>query len=273
MSNWTKLGNELEILEKLGAYITYSGGWSMGAYHVFLHDDEISGTVRPDNAISNKPQLKAFIEKHKKIYTQKQEELKKFRKEKLCKILNTKLKKGKNVFMFDVESDGLHGDAFAVACVVMDAEGIIIDEIKVVVSNYKPKDKWVKENVKINTKKAVMVSSKKELREQFYKFYMQYKENSVTLVDCGFPVETNFLSEVAKDDIKNRNFDMPYPLYDIATVLDVDISRKQFSGLIIKGSEHDPLVDCYYSIESIMKILGIKTSLIHDLKKYNGHIL
>jgi DNA polymerase III alpha subunit (gram-positive type) len=160
----------------------------------------------------------------------------------------------KNIFMFDCESDGLYGETFAVAVAVASPNGRIIDKIKIFVENYEPMDEWVKENVKIDKNNAIIVESTIELRNRFYDFYMRHKETSIVMSDCNYPVETNFLADVARDDLKERKFNMPYPLFDLSNFLDVSISRKEYSELQIEGLEHDPLVDCYYSIAAYIKL-------------------
>jgi hypothetical protein len=57
--------------------------------------------------------------------------------------------------------------------------------------------------------------------------------------------------------MENRKFNMPYPLFDLSNFLDVSISRKEFSELKIDVMEHDPLVDCLYSIASMRQLFKI----------------
>ena len=174
----------------------------------------------------------------------------------------------KNIFMFDVESTDLYGKGFAFSVVVQDRKGQIIDSLTATVDLELVETEcnaWVKENVlpAFKTFKMQTVSNYKDLRKLFYDFYMSHKENAIIFSDCNYPVETSFLAEIVKDDV-NRQWDMPYPLYDVCNFVDIDIDRSEKymadnSAYILqdvskrKPQKHNPYWDCLTSLHCLRK--------------------
>lgn len=156
----------------------------------------------------------------------------------------------KNIFIFDVESISLHGEAFAFAAVVFSPTGKIIDKLELVATDPMQKaSAWVRINVIPALELFNTVTTGKELRQAFYEFYQKHKQYSIIVADCAFPVETNFLSAVAADDLEKREFEMPYPLYDIANFVHVDIVRSSIVNKPLR--KHNPYDDClasYYAL-------------------------
>ena len=70
----------------------------------------------------------------------------------------------------------------------------------------------------------------------------------------NFPVETNFLNDVVKDDIKNREFAMPYPLFDIVNFVDVKLDRISLFPEL-KLEKHNPLDDSIASYHALLKFV------------------
>ena len=177
--------------------------------------------------------------------------------------------------IFDVESDGLYGEGFAVAYIVLDENNNII-EFDSVMANIEIKNDWVKENVlpSLDTKKVVKTT--KELRSIFYKVLQQNNDCEI-YSDVNFPVETNFLSDIVRDDLDNRAFNMPYPLYDISTLCDINISReKTFNSALFNNfpqllnskslyelKEHNPLHDSLASAYLLTKNKNILSDYIN----------
>ena len=161
--------------------------------------------------------------------------------------------------MFDVESTSLYGTGFAVGVVVYSRDlKRIVDkfELKSKESEAKAGD-WVKENVLPFLGGMTTCETDIELREAFYNFYMKHKDNSEIWSDCNYPVETNFLSNVVKDDESNRMWNMPYPLKDLSNLLEININRSKHSG--IKAlREHHPYDDAKASLFCLLNIIGEK---------------
>ena len=155
---------------------------------------------------------------------------------------------GKNIFMFDVESDGLYGKGFAVGAVVANEMCEIVETFELKVDTSISSD-WVEENVLPHLKDMPTCNSTKELRTKFYEFYMKHKDTCNIYSDCNYPVETNFLNDIVQDD-ENRCWNMPYPLMDIATSDNINMSRSELYENTAgkKLREHNPLDDAIASL-------------------------
>lgn len=136
--------------------------------------------------------------------------------------------------IFDVESTSLFGVAIAVAAVVLDEKKNIIDSIELCSEEHFEKcNQWVKVNVLPKIKNMPRCENNEVMRRKFWAFLQKHKDAQIW-VDCGYPVETNFLNSIAHDDIESRELNMPYPLYEIA-VRSMD-------------KEHHPMQDVMTSI-------------------------
>jgi hypothetical protein len=139
---------------------------------------------------------------------------------------------GKNkIFVFDVESNTLFGEGFAVGACVYSYNQTTLEPIhtfELMSEEEIITDKWMIENVIPHLKDMPKCKTNLELRNKFFNFYMEYREDSLFFADCCFPVETNFLSAVANDDIEKRRFKMPYPLLDIANERNIDMDREEY---------------------------------------------
>ena len=159
------------------------------------------------------------------------------------------------LLVFDVESTSLHGSAFAVGAVVVEGEKIIDKfSLKSTEGELKACD-WVMENVVPNLKNIESVNTDLELRTSFYEFLTKHKGCKV-MSDCNFPVETNFLSAIATDNLEERAFTMPFPLYDISNFVDINIDRCAFIEELTNGKieipKHNPLTDSVASAISFI---------------------
>ena len=170
---------------------------------------------------------------------------------------------GKNrIMVFDCKSNGLYGETFAICAIVFEidqhGEISIIHRLELR-SAEKVTNEWVIENVLPHLPTVETVETNKELRNRFYEFYMKYKNDLYGVYsDVNYPVETNFLRDVVMDD-RFRAFDMPYPLYDISTLVDVEVDRERYYNecnaayilqdvAIRKPKKHDPYWDVITSV-------------------------
>lgn len=163
------------------------------------------------------------------------------------------------IFLFDVESTSLHGEGFAVGAVVVDRQtGAIIDRFELLSEEGEAKaNEWVKENVIPHLLSMDVVPTSRELRDRFYDYYMQWKDKCDVYSDVNFPVETNFLSAIVADDPEGRQWNMPYPLLDVASFVDVNIDRWEDSGsdnLIKHHPTHDAIVSSRCLIKRLPQI-------------------
>lgn len=170
-----------------------------------------------------------------------------------------------NILIFDVESTDLHGEAFAVGAVVADLKGHIIEKFALMSTDIAEKaNDWVKENVLPHLQPGPslpLCKTGEELRKRFYEFYMKHKDTCTIWSDVNFPVETNFLSAIVKDDPEARQWNMPYPLYDVANFVNVDLDRTE-TGKGTGMRKHHPLDDAlssYYCLIDSPNFKGVPT--------------
>ncbi len=167
----------------------------------------------------------------------------------------------KKVFMFDVESTSLHGEGFAVGFVLAESgeELTILKEGVAATLNADIRDQWVIENVIPGIREGLekgeieRMDDPKTLRDWFWEELQQAKKEGAEIwSDCNWPVETNFLSACVADRPGERAWEGPYPLKDLATLVDVDVSREEVSGL---KYNHNPLNDAEASLVTLHRYL------------------
>ncbi len=169
----------------------------------------------------------------------------------------------KYILSFDVESNGLHGDFFALGGVVMDKNGIIHASFAGQTKVPEPTNSWVVENVLPKISKLPYFSSQKELRFAFWNWYELYNKDSFIFVNTGYPVEARFLLSSYDEDPKKRMEIQPYPLYDLATLLlvsgfDPKLSSEETVAEEIRGriiEKHNPLWDSEIGALCVLKVL------------------
>lgn len=159
-----------------------------------------------------------------------------------------------NILVFDVESTSLHGKGFAVAAIVGNSNtGEIVDKFELLsLEGLDIVSEWVKINVVPYLQHMPTCCTLLELRNKFYEFYVKWKDDADVYSDVNWPVEANFLSAIVADNMQEREFNMPYPLKDISTLIDVSIDRVKYSGLN-NLVPHNPLDDCIASFTCLFK--------------------
>lgn len=124
--------------------------------------------------------------------------------------------------VFDVESIGLHGEGFAVGYIVVNRAGETLDHGLIACDPLRaqgePKNlAWVLENVPAMHYGCF---SPFGVREEFWNAWMHWKAQGAVLVaDCAWPVEARFLAACVDDSKLSREWEGPYPLHDLASVL------------------------------------------------------
>jgi hypothetical protein len=161
---------------------------------------------------------------------------------------------------FDVESIGLHGDAFAVGYVVVDKDRIVHDEQmfscpRELCDGQISDLKWVNENIPpLEISHTTLI----EMRNAFWEKWKYWKSKGALLVtDCGWPVESNFLSACIKDNL-DRAWEGPLPMLDISSLLfmtgkDPIATRKRLSDEL---PIHNPLSDAKQSIRILLDLMS-----------------
>lgn len=168
-------------------------------------------------------------------------------------VLNEQTK----ILCFDLEANGLHGEAFAVGAVVMDASGTIHDRFWGQCKISEPVDEWVKQNILPAVKdEPVTHGDAQTLREAFWRWYLQAEPGSdYVLVNNGYPVEYRFLLQCQEADLDERYWQHPFPILDLSSLLvqarqDKKTLRKDIMTKFkdqLNGSVHNPLYDAKLS--------------------------
>lgn len=169
----------------------------------------------------------------------------------------------RKVFAFDVESDGLWGNPFAIGAVVKYLEsGVVIDRFQACLPDSTVKNKWVIDNVLPALEMFHVTHENREsMISDFAKFYMDYKKKCDIICHIPIPVESNLISEMHRLHFIGE-FDAPFPLIDVAPMLDligenplsVDSYIKKHQ-LTIKGMPHNPLYDAEAACEVYRHII------------------
>jgi len=193
--------------------------------------------------------------------------------------------------IFDVESVGLYGKAFAVGGGVFDPMNIATTNISrgndeflffrkwiskdgvTDIQQRKEDIKWLENNIpnlSYDFDPAIRVMSHTYLKQHFLDWLIlttkKYSGSDILIAaDCPFPVETNFLSVCLSSHPKQTKLS-PYPFIDIASVmLAADIDPMLCHKRTIKElPQHNPLFDARQSA----RLLGIAL-----LKLKNQHQL
>lgn len=185
--------------------------------------------------------------------------------------------------VFDVESIGLHGEAFAVGWVVVDRQGTMVTEglLSCDPAGCMGTDtnrEWVAAEVPALEQNCVNAT---RLRNEFWEIWRTWADKGAVLVaDCAWPVETQFMSDIVQDYQEEREWKGPYPLYDLASilfVLGVDplmITERQANEL----PAHNPLTDARQSARQLISALDVADGAtrnyrctVHGLSWYQQH--
>lgn len=168
------------------------------------------------------------------------------------------------IFSFDAETNGLQGNAFAIAAVVKEEDGTIKEFLARCPVSEKL-DAWVEENVmpQLNNLKETHKDLKRMLKS-FAEFYLENKEDAVFIGHMVVPVESRLLIQMHQLGLIG-DWDMPYNLYDLAGMLlmageptDSVDSYNQKNGLEIptfSGGTHNPLYDSYAALTAFERLL------------------
>lgn len=164
-------------------------------------------------------------------------------------------------FVFDVESIGLHGDGFAVGLVVISRAGSVHEELcyacpQGAASGSRESRDWVSANVP-----AIPITHDTPIgvRDAFWHRWKAWRDKGAILVaDCAWPVEARFLARCVDDNPKAREWEGPYPLHDLASVLlaaGQDPLAKHIR-LPKELPEHHPLNDARQSARLLIQTLN-----------------
>jgi hypothetical protein len=177
-----------------------------------------------------------------------------------------KLGSGTRFLSFDLETNGLHGTAFAVGAVVMDAKSTVLDSFAARCPLTHDVDPWVKANVfPVIKDMPVTHNDQKTLRHDFWQWYLQAEPNSdYVLVSNGYPVEYRFLLQCQEDDLETRYWQHPFPILDLTSILlaaghDPSAKSRLITEIIRDGkfARHHPLDDAKVAALAAFKALKL----------------
>lgn len=165
--------------------------------------------------------------------------------------------------VFDVESIGLHGEGFAVGWVAVHARAKSAevgwfccppDQARGEETNRR----WVAENV---PPMKLTHADPREVRAAFWAKWLEWKAQGAVLVaDCCWPVEARFLAACVDDDPQTREWEGPYPLHDLASVL-LAMGRDPLATnerLSTELPAHHPTADALQSARLLLDALKSK---------------
>ena len=157
-------------------------------------------------------------------------------------------KKKMKIISLDAETNGLWGEAFAIAAVVRcDGEERARFSARCPISG--ETEKWVSENVLPEMADIpVTHRSYESMLQDFITFYMNEKENATILVHMGLPVEARLFLDAHRLGFMG-DWDAPYPLTDISAIPEIGVSVDSYNknhGIEVPpmvGGTHNPLYD------------------------------
>jgi hypothetical protein len=169
----------------------------------------------------------------------------------------------KHYFVIDVESIGLHGEAYAVA-------GEVFNELREggcalqfscdpsSASGGETDRQWVRENI---PPIEVNCATPRTMREAFWRSWIRIKEkfpNIQMAGECVWPVETGFLHQCVRDCPDSRNWDGPYPFMEISSVMQAAgmDPMATYERLPAELPKHDPLADVRQSARLLFTALS-----------------
>ncbi len=160
--------------------------------------------------------------------------------------------KDTKILSFDLESNGLHGEAFAVGAILMNSKGEVIDEFTGRSKIIGPVDAWVEKNVLPAIKDmSITQGSYKALREAFWRWYVRTEAKAdYVLVSNGYPVEYRFLLKCQEENLEERYWQHPFPILELFSLLiqaeDVPTTKSKLVAELMQSGQftlHNPLDD------------------------------
>lgn len=179
-----------------------------------------------------------------------------------------KIDRDTKILCFDIESNGLHGEAFAVGAVLVNSHGKIEEQFTGRCKIEGDVDAWVKVNViPYIDDIEESYSDSRELREGFWKWYLRVEPKAdYVLVSNGYPVEYKFLLKCQEENLEERYWQHPFPILDLMSLMiqaePNSAKRNQIVKDVIergKYSRHHPLHDAIVSAQAAFesfRILG-----------------
>ena len=164
-----------------------------------------------------------------------------------------------NLFFIDAETDGLYGKFLTVAIIVTDNN---LNEIErayfgIKKENMDVKNQWVIENVLPILGEYDEVNSEEELLDRVWEVWMRYASDAYAIADVPVPVESRLFLKCVERDSSNREFQGPFPLIDISSML-LAIGRDPLEdrNLIADADSSEVKHNALNDVEVMIRIYG-----------------
>lgn len=163
----------------------------------------------------------------------------------------------KKTFSVDAETNGLYGQPFSIAALILTRQGHESDRFVARCPIAGPVDPFVVKSVLPQmTDIEETHASYETMLADFAEFYLRYRKKSYVVAQVPYPVETGFFRTMVETGLIDE-LQGPYPFYDTASMLrdrmgSSSIQRlfkehpeleQQANGLY-EGQVHNPLRDC-----------------------------
>lgn len=164
-------------------------------------------------------------------------------------------------FVFDVESIGLHGEPYAVGWVIVDQSGNLLECGRIAIPTEQAHGDdadraWVQDNVPPIPPTHM---SMKAMLVDFWGQWMKWKTaGAIMFAECGWPVESKFLSMCVHTDYASNKWNGPYPFHDVSSVM-FSAGMDPMGTYERKHDEmpkHCPLADARQSARLLTTALG-----------------
>lgn len=127
------------------------------------------------------------------------------------------------VFIFDVESIGLHGEAFAVAGATLIGEELQDEFLfscppKAAQGTHENRE-WVAEHI---PRLEVTHANPRRVADAFWAKWVEAKETHEGIfaaAECLWPVEARFFALCVDNDLYAREWGGPYPFHDLSSII------------------------------------------------------
>ena len=158
----------------------------------------------------------------------------------------------------DAETNGLWGQAFAIAAILADSDGKILKTFIGRCPILEPANPWVAENV-LPQMGGIPITheSYQELLKDFCEFYLENKKDAQVIVHMGLPVESRLFLD-AHDLNFIGDWDAPFPLVDISAISEISTSVDDYckkynistDPATMQGGTHNPIYDATQAINA-----------------------
>ncbi len=172
------------------------------------------------------------------------------------------------ILSFDLETNNLHGEPFAIGAVVVDGHGKVHDSFTARCPIKGDVDPWVKANVlPVIKDMAETHATYEDMREAFWRWYLAAEQASdYVLVSNGYPVEYRFLLDCQQANLEERYWQHPFPILDLASILvangqESSAYKNQLRKNVRKSAsfvQHHPFDDAKLAALIALEALGVR---------------